>query len=251
MRLVDLSHPWNMHTPAWVGYVPPKIYYWQTISSSGINAQAIETTLHIGTHLDSQMHAVPGGRNIGDYDVNWLYGDAAIVDISGEVEEWGMITPEMLTSQEVEIKKGDILIYHTGYHHHYVGGDKPDDFKYMCKHPGGYTELADWLVDMEIRWTAFDCGSGDHPMNTHIAERVPHLAAEFEDKVGKKLEEVFPRDNWYVMHKTPFAAGCVHVENMGGDIDEVLNRRCKVGCFPWRFDGGEGAMCRLVAFIED
>ena len=80
MRLVDLSHPWNIHTPAWVGYVPQKIYYWQTISSSGINAQAIETTLHIGTHLDSQMHAIPGGDSVGDYDVNWLFGDAAIID---------------------------------------------------------------------------------------------------------------------------------------------------------------------------
>jgi kynurenine formamidase len=121
----------------------------------------------------------------------------------------------------------------------------------MCRHPGGHTELANWLVDMEIRWTGFDCGSGDHPMNTHIAERVPHLVPEYEEKIGKKINDIFPRDNWYVMHKVPFAAGCVHVENMGGDIDEVLNRRCKVGCFPWRFDGGEGAMCRLVAFIEE
>jgi kynurenine formamidase len=31
-------------------------------------------------------------------------------------------------------------------------------------------------------------------------------------------------------------------------IDEVLDQRLWIGCFPWKFKGGEAAFCRLVAF---
>jgi len=41
----------------------------------------------------------------------------------------------------------------------------------------------------------------------------------------------------------------IHIENAGGEIDRVLDQRVTVGCFPWRFMGGEAAFCRFVAFI--
>jgi hypothetical protein len=39
------------------------------------------------------------------------------------------------------------------------------------------------------------------------------------------------------MHKIPFAHNITHVENVGGDIDEVLNIRCRIGAFPWKING--------------
>ena len=57
MKLVDLSHPWNMHTPGWVGYAGSKIYYTQTLQTNRIVSQRVETSLHVGTHLDGPMHA--------------------------------------------------------------------------------------------------------------------------------------------------------------------------------------------------
>jgi len=52
------------------------------------------------------------------------------------------------------------------------------------------------------------------------------------------------------MHRIPFAARIPHVENIGGDIDQVLNRRCRIGAFPWKFKGGEASICRVVAFLD-
>jgi kynurenine formamidase len=40
------------------------------------------------------------------------------------------------------------------------------------------------------------------------------------------------------------------VENVGGQIDDVLDRRIRFACFPWRFQGGEAAFCRAVAFVD-
>jgi kynurenine formamidase len=49
----------------------------------------------------------------------------------------------------------------------------------------------------------------------------------------------------------PFRAGICHVENLGGDIEQVLNRRCLIGAFPIPIEGGEASPCRVVAFVED
>ena len=53
------------------------------------------------------------------------------------------------------------------------------------------------------------------------------------------------------MHRVPFEQGITHVENLGGDIEEVLGQRCMIGAFPIPIEGGEASPCRLVAFVED
>jgi hypothetical protein len=53
------------------------------------------------------------------------------------------------------------------------------------------------------------------------------------------------------MHLEMFNHSIVHAECIGGDIDLLLNRRVKVGCFPWRFVDGESSIARIVAFVED
>jgi kynurenine formamidase len=57
------------------------------------------------------------------------------------------------------------------------------------------------------------------------------------NKLGRSLDQIFPHD-------------VIHIENLGGAIDEVLDRRIHFGCFPWRFQGGEAALCRAVAFLD-
>jgi kynurenine formamidase len=104
---------------------------------------------------------------------------------------------------------------------------------------------------MKLRWWGFDAGSADHPMNTSIRERRPDLAREYRRRTGRDPAEEFPETDLFVMHHVPFRAGIVHVENVGGDIAQVLNRRCTIGCFPWRFVGGEASPCRVVAFLDD
>ena len=95
-----------------------------------------------------------------------------------------------------------------------------------------------------------DCGSGDHPMNTTITRMRPDLVEEFEDLRQKKLREIFPKQDLFVMHRVPFRDNILHVENLGGDVAQVLNQRCLIGVFPWRFEGGEASIARVVAFVE-
>jgi kynurenine formamidase len=62
MKVVDLSHVMNIHTPGWVGYAGNKMYYAQNLQTQMIVAQRIETALHAGTHFDGAMHATDGRK---------------------------------------------------------------------------------------------------------------------------------------------------------------------------------------------
>src|SRR5918996_1352742 len=183
MRLVDLSHPWNMHTPGWIGYPGSKIYYTQTLQTNRIVSQRVETSLHVGTHLDGPMHAADGAGDIASLPLTKLIHEGVIVDVSDVVEDWSIITPKHITSK-MEVKKGDILILHTGYHRYYEGKPQQD------------------------------------------------------------LTRYFP------MHHLAFPEGCIHAENVGGDIEKALNQRCIIGAFPWKFEGGEACPCRIIAFFD-
>ena len=250
MKLVDLTHIFSIHTPGWVGYPSPKLSYFQRHATHGIVSQWLELPLHSGTHFDGEMHIISGGADLASVPLDRLCREGVIVDLSDELEDWSVITPEMITSR-MDVKKGDILIYSTGYHRYFNGRPEEDEERYFLRHPGGDRRLAEWIVEMELAWTGFDCGSGDHPMNTSIRYKRPDATKAFERAVGKSVNEAFPEEDLFVMHRVPFRAGITHVENMGGALEDALNRRCLIGAFPIPIQGGEASPCRVVAFIDE
>jgi kynurenine formamidase len=262
MRIVDLSHPWNAHTPGWVGYAGSTISYTQTLQTNRITSQRIDTALHVGTHLDAPMHAADGIGDIASIPLGKLVHEGVIVDVSGDVGDWDIIKPEHIT-RKVTVKKGDILIIHTGYYRYYSGMPEQDLVRYFCMHPAGTKELAEWMLDVGISWWGVDTGSADHPMNTTIRYMRPDLRKRFEQKVRMPAEKYFgqyeyrhPRsgrlvqEDLFPLHYLLFPSGCVHAENVGGDIKKVLNQRCVIGAFPWKFEGGEACPCRILAFFD-
>ena len=264
MKMIDLSHSMSVHTPGWVGYAGNKMYYAQNLQSVSIVAQRIDTAMHVGTHLDGALHATDGrDGDMASYPLEFLVNKGVIVDISDKVEDWGVITPDMITSADVKVEKGDILILHTGYHRYYEGRPQQDLVRYFCMHPGGKMELVEWMLDMKIKWWGIDCGSGDHPMNTTIRFMRRDLAKQFEQHVGMSVDEFFPHykykhklskrlvtNNIFPFHNYAFQEGLIHAENVGGDIDKALNTRCIIGAFPWKYEGLESCPCRIVAFYD-
>jgi kynurenine formamidase len=125
----------------------------------------------------------------------------------------------------------------------------------MVKHPGPDREFAEWAKKKKIKWIGVDCGSADHPMNTILRTWMPRQAEEadahFKTKYGKTVAEMFTPDKYQLMHIEMFPHHIIHAECMGGDIDLLLNQRCTIGCFPWRFVDGESCISRIVAFVED
>jgi kynurenine formamidase len=100
-------------------------------------------------------------------------------------------------------------------------------------------------------------------MNSSIRTMRPDLAAQFTKLHGKTPAEFFGSFEYahkksgrkvvadvFPFHSWAFQEGLLHAENIGGDIELMLNKRCLIGAFPWRYEGLEASPCRIVAFLD-
>ena len=255
MKLIDLTIPLGIQTPPWPTYEPLQVKYFKRLAPNGANGQLVTHSNHLGTHLDGEIHFFTPGKDIASLDLNdFLVGPGVVVDLSDTAGDYDIYTSKMV-EQRVEVREGDILIIHTGYHRY--GWDQPlaDEVRYMVKHPGPDREFAEWAKGKKIKWIGVDCGSADHPMNTIIRTWMPRQAEEadahFREKYGKTMAEMFTPDKYQLMHIEMFPNHIIHAECIGGDVDLLLNERATIGCFPWRFVDGESCISRIVAFIAD
>jgi hypothetical protein len=119
--------------------------------------------------------------------------------------------------------------------------------------------VLEWMLEKKIKWFGIDCGSGDHPTNTSIRDMRPDLARRFEKRVGMSCKELFGEyeyvhdksgphvtEDVFPFHSYAFQDGLIHAENVGGDIEEVLNQQRIIGAFPWRYEGREACPRRIV-----
>jgi arylformamidase len=259
MNVLDLSQDFSIHTPAFASYDGPSVKWIKRLAFDKAGGQEMTSTLHVGTHLDAPAHFLSGGKFIGDLPLEWLVGTACVVDLEPMgLGDFGIYGPEHFERWErdtgITIERDDILIIHTGYHKHYPENwtdlSAVDETKYFIRHPGPTRAFAEWVLDRGIRWLAVDAGTADHPMNTVIRRMRPDEAEDAEAKLGRSLDDVFPKADYQIMHTLLFPHDVIHIENLGGAIDDVLDQRIQFGCFPWRFQGGEAAFCRAVAFLD-
>jgi kynurenine formamidase len=261
MKIYDLSQPLNQDAPFWPFYPPFEVKYFKRKSEHGVNAQYIKTSNHMGCHLDAPRHFVTGGKTIDQLPLEWLYGVGVIVDLSDVLDELDIFTPEMI-EERVEVREGDILYIHTGWHRHAQFGEEPDEEKYIQRHPGPHYKIVDWLLEKKIHLWGVDMVSTDHPMNLPIGRFLGKGGLEHWKKVtdqciakfgADNMDVLFPDEAYQLTHNALFPHDCVHVENLGGQIGapELQNKRLTIGCFPWLFKGGEAAFCRAVAFVEE
>ncbi len=254
MKFFDLTVPLGVATPPWPTYEPLQIKYFKRLAPNGANGQVVTHSNHLGTHLDGEIHFHTPGKDIASLDMDFLVHEAAVVDLSDCTGDYDVYTSRMVEDRG-EVKEGDILIIHTGYHH--FGWDHPtaNEIRYMVMHPGPDREFAEWAKNKKLRWIGVDCGSADHPMNTIIRDWMPRQARQaekvFKKKYGKPLAEFFDDSKYQLMHLEMFPYGIIHAECLGGDIDLFVNQRITVGFFPWRFVDGESSIGRCVAMVPD
>jgi kynurenine formamidase len=234
------------------------------LQTQGILAQRIELALHVGTHFDGAMHATDGrSGDMASLPIDYLFNRGVVVDLSEKVTDWSVITPEMIEQAGADIRAGDIVILHTGWHRYYEGQPQQDLVRYFCYHPGPNVDTMRWMLERKIKWFGMDTGSCDHPMNTSIRHMRADIAAEFTRVKGKAPAEFFGRFEYvhkrsgrkvtadiFPFHNWAFQEGLLHAENIGGDIELVLGKRCLIGAFPWRYEGLESCPCRILACLD-
>ena len=199
-----------------------RLKYFKRLAPNGANGQLLTHSNHLGTHMDGEIHFHTPGKDMASLTMDFLTHDAAIVDLSDVVADYDVYTSKMI-EERVEVREGDILIIHTGYHH--FGWDQPtaSEVRYMVMHPGPDREFAEWAKAKKLRWIGVDCGSADHPMNTILKPgchaRPKQAERVFMKKFGLTLDEFFTDDKYQLMHLEMFPEGIIHAECIGGDLD--------------------------------
>ena len=192
-KIYDLSQALNADCSFWPFYPPFEVKYFKRKSEHGVNAQYIQTSNHMGTHLDAPRHFVTNGKTIDQIPIEWCYGPGVIVDLSDVLDDLDVFTPEMI-EERAEVREGDILFIHTGWHKYTFLSPDGDEERYIQRHPGPHYSICDWLLEKKIHIWGVDMISTDHPMNLPIGRFLGKGGLEHWQKVRARCEEKFGAD---------------------------------------------------------
>ena len=93
----------------------------------------------------------------------------------------------------------------------------------------------------------------DHPLCSYMANHGPGPLAprvlEYAEQFGIDVnDEQF--SYWEPVHEVFLSKNLPGYEDVGGDVDKVLGKRCVICAFPSRWYMGDGSKVRMVAFID-
>lgn len=289
--LVDLSHPFSADMPVWPYFAKPHIDTMHNLSKGGVLTQKIDVVMHCGTHADAPRHVMERefdgkrARYTHELPLDAYYGDAVCLDV--RVGDLQLIKPEHLEDacKRANIKpeelNGMVLVLRTGMHLKW--DDSKDYYHYSC---GCGREAGEWFAKYKPKCVAMDQQALDHPLHTSIGQNGTNMnllgnsarpvSEEFIEKYGVEayaefhkptfikifgqekyneaygmLEAIGQPGTWEPCHKLMMGNGIVGVENIGGDLEKVVNKRFKFMAFPIRWYLGDGSMVRCVAEIDE
>jgi kynurenine formamidase len=235
--LYDLTVPICHTAQRFADLVPPTLTYVNTMVTYGSNTQSINMVLHFGTHLDAPFHyGYP--MDLSQIPLDLVYGTGVIVDIPNK-GDWGVITPDDLEKARPAIRENDIVILHTGWHKYWA----KDEDRYAYKYPGLGREAVDWLVARKVKMVCSDTTSPEHMFQ--MADGVMKLRYDiFTQKIDR---EKFPL---FYAHHAFLSRNILIVEQLGGQIAEVVGQRLTIAVFPLKLVHGDGCPVRVVAIKE-
>lgn len=182
-------------------------------NSMGYFEENVFKTYHMGTHLDGLPHVGIDGRYYNGIHYKDFYTPTGVTKLGIEtvrpwvargvllniaavvgvemLEEGFVITPEHLEEacrvQEVEVRRGDAVILHTGYGALWM----VDNARYNNLEPGIGWAAAHWLTDRRITVVGADTWSvevlpGEHPDKPFVVHQ--HLLAETGTHIVENLK---------------------------------------------------------------
>ena len=147
--LIDLSYEIYNEMPVYPGDIKVELKNDKTLAADDYCNHNIRMGMHAGTHLDLPAHLIEDEKTIADIPLEKLSGRGKIISAAGEKEI------SMKDKYRPLIKKGDFVLIHTG------SSKKYGSEEYYNEHPVLSEELADFLVEKEIKVLGLDLPSPD------------------------------------------------------------------------------------------
>jgi arylformamidase len=208
----------------------PQFEAYETHEVEGCSSSRINTTLHLGTHLDSPWHFFSKGVPMGELPADRLVGPGLIVDVSAKYgpqrgKNLAISAADLQAAVQATghtLEPGDIIIVNTGWHHLFTS----EPTRYYKEFSTLSGEAGAWLAEQRVKLVAVDCCDADEKR---------YFAAK-----------PFAPPN-HAVHFLP--NGILICENAGGEIDKVLGRKLLIvaGSLPIMGVHGNASPMRLLA----
>lgn len=246
--IIDLTEPWSPASWPYPGHPKATERILQTFPKDRINTWEVTTSMHTGTHVDGPLHCDSRGLDMASIGFERLVRPGYVVDVTDLGNDWHVVQPSEVEERlPGPLEPGDALILRYGWQRYARGGCDEDADRYFNYHPGPGRALVEWVLDKEIGWIGTDAPSFEHPANIYLRTARPDLVPALEAAVGDR--ERFDADSWMVAHRRLLERGVLHVDQAGGELARVPAERVTLAIFPWRYEGGESSVCRLVAVV--
>jgi len=228
-RYYDLSHGFDENSFHPFGF--PHFVNQQHFISHGCRHAIATFSLHTATHIDAPWHMVEKGKRLDEISVQELIGSAVVLDISLyyglETAPSQHISVEHLQScllkASLSLEAGDALILYTGRAEQYL----TDSSTYYKEYSTLGYDACKWIAAKKVRLVGLDAPDLDLPSE--------YLKVPFAPK----------------NHRLLLSQGIYIIENVGGQVVEVLNKRVELIPAPLKVQGeyASGAPVRLLARV--
>jgi arylformamidase len=219
MAWYDLTQPFHADMPGSSSLPEPEVETLSTVEEDGSHVQRYAAPTHIGTHVDAPLHFVADGATIDELPLERFAGPAVVLDL--DREEPGEVPLEAVEAAAEAaggIEPGDVVLVRTGWGAHF------DDEETYQRYPWLAPDVAEWLLEREIRMVAVDTISPD------------------------RARAMRP-DGWddYPLHRALLPEGVLIAEHLYLEDVADAGRSLEVTGFPLKLQGGDGAPARFVA----
>lgn len=154
MQIIDLSVLLNDKTPVYPGDPAIVIKPAGVFDKDGFNDHLVSVGTHVGTHIDAPFHMLADGETLDQIPVDKFVGSGCYIKVDGEFD--------LEAIKQVDIREGDIVLFHTGAIEYY------HEPRYYQDTPEMPEDVAHYLVEKKIKMVGMDMsGPDEQPFKTH------------------------------------------------------------------------------------
>lgn len=147
--LIDISRPVTPQTATWPGDTPFSCGWTLKLErGDSVNLSRIETSPHVGTHIDAFLHYLDGAAGIGDEPIDLFWGRAVVVEVP---EGTDLVQPDHLRG--VDLERAERVLLRT--QRHVDPTEFPREFTALAP------ETARRMVEAGVRLVGLDSPSVD------------------------------------------------------------------------------------------
>lgn len=144
MKLVDLTHAFTDNMPVYPGDPASTLVQTASIEKDTYTDHQIQSTMHVGTHMDAPLHMISGGKTVDNIALEHFFGKGILVDARGKEKI------DMDVVQGIDIAPGSIVLIYTGF------GEKYRAKEYFEHIPYVTPAFADVMVKKSVKIVGMD-----------------------------------------------------------------------------------------------